>query len=100
MFSNTSLLFLIMHITLFLQLSIIFFSCPLHNQGYTNSTESVGHRPMVLHGYRLPRMQVLQKKICCLVQCGTWSTVPGPSELLSSTTHIQVPVKHKVVNLS
>ena len=54
---------------------------------------------MVLHGYRVPRMQVLHKKICCLVQGGTWSTVLGPSELLSSTTDIQVPVTNKVVNL-
>ena len=65
-----------------------------------NSTESVGHRLMVLHGYRVPRMQVLQEEICWLVQCGAWSTVHGPSELLSSTTHIQVPVRCKVVNLS
>ena len=85
--------------TFFSTYTSFFAAVPYTIRVVQNSTESVGHRPMVLHGYRVPRMQVLQKKICCLVQCGTWSTVLGPSELLSSTTHIQVLVKNKVVNL-
>ena len=101
MFSNTSLLSIIMDIKLFSPIMYHFFQLYLTQSGlYKTVRRVLDMDQWYFMGteYQL-ECKFCKNKICCLVQCDTWSTVLRPSELLSSTTHIQVPVKNKVDNL-
>ena len=90
MFSNTSLLFIIMDITLFSPIVYHFFQLYLTQSGFYKTVRRV----LDIDRWYFMGTEYLEckfcEKNCCLVQCGTWSTVRGPLELLPARQYLDL----------